>query len=105
MDTGQSRAVTVNEGTFSLTTRNLKRKPSNMTSARPVQRRALPSPLAPSIKQAISVEEWETKAGLEELEMKSVSVLKAASDKAPLPLKVCLSLWIFILVELLSSFK
>jgi hypothetical protein len=74
-----------------------------MSSARPGQRRAPPSPLTPTVKQVVSVEEWESKAPLDELELKSVAVLKTASEKIPLPLKVRPFLWLSGFTE--SSFK
>ena len=59
-----------------------------MAAARLGQRRAPPSPLTPSVKQHISVEEWEAKTRLDELEVKSVNAVKAACEKVPLPSKV-----------------
>ena len=59
-----------------------------MAAARLGQRRAPPSPLTPSVNQHISVEEWEAKTRLDELEVKSVNAVKAACEKVPLPSKV-----------------
>ncbi|KAH7923166.1 Sec34-domain-containing protein [Leucogyrophana mollusca] len=61
-----------------------------MASARsPVtQRRPNPPPAAtPPPKPQLSVEEWEAKAPLGELAIKSVALIKAASERTPIPLK------------------
>jgi hypothetical protein len=48
-----------------------------------------PSSLAPLSKgPVISVEDWEAKAPLGDLQLRSVNLLKSAGEKAPLPLKV-----------------
>jgi len=65
-----------------------------MSSGRTAQRRGTtPIHLSTHPKPVISVEDWEAKAPLGELETRSVSVIKAASEKASLPSKV----WIFLL--------
>lgn len=46
-------------------------------------------PLSPHPKSTISVEEWESKAPLSDLELRSVHAVKRASENIPLPLKVC----------------
>lgn len=43
---------------------------------------------APPPKPTLSMEEWEAKAPLGELEARSVNLLKAASERSPLPIKV-----------------
>lgn len=60
-----------------------------MSSSRIVQRRgAAPVVLTPHPKPMISVEEWEAKAPLGELEIRSINVMKLAGERTPLPLKV-----------------
>lgn len=60
-----------------------------MASARPGHRRGgAPTAPSPHPKPALSVEEWESRAPLGDLEIKSVNVLKTAGEKVPLPLKV-----------------
>ncbi|KAF8134474.1 Sec34-like family-domain-containing protein [Boletus edulis] len=54
------------------------------TQRRPV---APPTPTLPP-KPQITLEEWEAKAPLSDLALKSVAAIKAASEKSPLPLKV-----------------
>jgi conserved oligomeric Golgi complex subunit 3 len=44
--------------------------------------------LTPQPKLTISVEEWEAKAPLSELHLRSINAIKLASEKVPLPLKV-----------------
>ncbi|EMD33046.1 hypothetical protein CERSUDRAFT_160557 [Gelatoporia subvermispora B] len=47
-----------------------------------------PAPVpSPHPKRVINVEEWEAKAPLDDLEIRSVNVLKIASERRPLPLK------------------
>ncbi|KAG9220431.1 hypothetical protein CCMSSC00406_0003887 [Pleurotus cornucopiae] len=55
-----------------------RRAPTNLSSPSPSQLRPPP---------VISVEEWESKAPLGELETRSVALIKEASEKLPLPLK------------------
>ena len=45
-------------------------------------------PLTPQPKPTISVEEWEAKAPLSDLHLRSINAIKLASEKVPLPLKV-----------------
>jgi len=52
------------------------------------RRGATPATLSPHPKPALSLEEWEARAPLGDLEIKSVNALKLAAEKAPLPLKV-----------------
>jgi hypothetical protein len=60
-----------------------------MASSRTGHRRgATPATLSPHPKPALSLEEWEARAPLGDLEIKSVNALKLAAEKAPLPLKV-----------------
>ncbi|KAF9241866.1 Sec34-like family-domain-containing protein [Melanogaster broomeanus] len=61
-----------------------------MSAARPsTQRRPVAPPTAiPQPKQQISLEEWDSKAPLSDLALKSVAAIKAAGEKTPLPLKV-----------------
>ena len=65
-----------------------------MTSNRPQRKGQTPVPLplhpspAPASKQVISVEEWEAKAPLGDLETRSINAIKAAAEKVPYPLKV-----------------
>lgn len=61
-----------------------------MSAVRPnTQRRpAAPPTPTPQPKPQISLEEWEAKAPLSDLALKSVAAIKAASEKSPLPLKV-----------------
>jgi conserved oligomeric Golgi complex subunit 3 len=71
-----------------------------MASTRQGQRRVVPPTLSPHTKPPISVEEWESKAPLGELETKSVNTLKVASEKIPLPPKVPFTfLWPIIIEE------
>ncbi|KAF9227177.1 Sec34-domain-containing protein [Gyrodon lividus] len=60
-----------------------------MSAARPsTQRRPVAPPTpTPQAKPQISLEEWDAKAPLSDLALKSVAVIKAASEKTPLPLK------------------
>jgi hypothetical protein len=44
--------------------------------------------LSPHPKPGISVEEWESKAPLGEIELRSIAAVKAAGEHLPLPLKV-----------------
>jgi hypothetical protein len=43
---------------------------------------------ASASKQFINVEEWEAKAPLGDLEIRSINAIKAAAEKVPYPLKV-----------------
>ena len=54
-----------------------------------IQRRPA-APPTPTLqpKPQISLEEWESKAPLSDLALKSVAAIKTASEKSPLPLKV-----------------
>ncbi|TFK53805.1 Sec34-domain-containing protein [Heliocybe sulcata] len=52
------------------------------------RRAATPSAPSPHPKPVITLEEWEAKAPLGDLEIKSVNAIKAASERVPLPLKV-----------------
>ncbi len=63
--------------------------PTTMASTRTSGRRppALGPPVTPA-RRAISVEEWEAKAPLDDLELRSISALRAANEKIPLPLRV-----------------
>ncbi|KAF9445796.1 hypothetical protein P691DRAFT_805193 [Macrolepiota fuliginosa MF-IS2] len=56
-----------------------------MASSRPSQPRRPPA-ITPAPK-TISVEEWEAKAPLGDLELRSINALKAANEKIPLPLR------------------
>ncbi|KAJ8521822.1 hypothetical protein ONZ45_g1537 [Pleurotus djamor] len=47
----------------------------------------IPSRLGPTPAPTISVEEWEAKAPLGELETRSIALIKEASERLPLPLK------------------
>ena len=68
-----------------------------MTSNRVGHRRGgAPTTLSLHPKSALSVEEWEARAPLGDLEIKSVNALKLAGEKVPLPLKVCFYLPISI---------
>lgn len=59
-------------------------------SSRPGRRGGAPAPLplTPHPKPTISVEEWEAKAPLSDLHLRSINAIKLASEKVPLPLKV-----------------
>ena len=59
-------------------------------SSRPSRRGGAPASLAltPQSKLTISVEEWEAKAPLSDLHLRSINAIKLASEKVPLPLKV-----------------
>jgi hypothetical protein len=60
-----------------------------MAAARPAQRRGTAPVLnTPQARPILNVEEWEAKAPLTDREITSVGILKAASEKAPLPYKV-----------------
>ncbi|KAF9466887.1 Sec34-like family-domain-containing protein [Collybia nuda] len=63
-----------------------------MASNRPAVRRgATPVQVSTQTKSTVSVEEWEARAPLGELETRSVNLIKAASERVPLPLKVSTS--------------
>ena len=49
---------------------------------------AMPSMPTPHAKPVITMEEWEAKAPLGEVELRSVNLVKAANEKTPLPSKV-----------------
>jgi hypothetical protein len=77
-----------------------------MTSVRQGhQRRGAPPALSSHSKPVtISLEEWEAKAPLGDLEIKSIDALKVASENIPLPLKVWyLSFCLPIILERLVS--
>ena len=58
-------------------------------SSRPSRRGRAPSlSLTPQPKPTISVEEWEAKAPLSDLHLRSINGIKIACEKMPLPLKV-----------------
>jgi hypothetical protein len=59
-----------------------------MASSRPAQRRAAPAQLTTQPKNILSVEDWEAKAPLSDLETRSINLIKAATEKVPLPAKV-----------------
>ena len=60
-----------------------------MAAPRAAQRRPqAPSSLSPHPKQMISVEDWETKAPLDELQARSVASLKRVCGERRLPFKV-----------------
>lgn len=61
---------------------------SNRTA---VRRGTTPAHLSIQAKPIISVEDWEAKAPLGDLETRSVNLIKAAGERAPLPLKVAAS--------------
>ncbi|KIJ68059.1 hypothetical protein HYDPIDRAFT_107669 [Hydnomerulius pinastri MD-312] len=60
-----------------------------MSAIRPNAQRipATPPTLTPQAKPQISLEEWEAKAPLSDIALKSIAAVKAASEKTPLPLK------------------
>ncbi|KAJ7837718.1 Sec34-like family-domain-containing protein [Mycena leptocephala] len=61
---------------------------SSRWPARPAQRRGTAPVLnTPQARPVLNVEEWEAKAPLTDREITSVGILKAASEKAPLPYK------------------
>lgn len=56
--------------------------------------RRQPAPAATPVSQpkpAITLEDWEAKSPLGEIETRSVNLLKEASERAALPVKVCIS--------------
>jgi len=53
------------------------------------QRRPQTSVPSPHVKPAITMEDWEAKSPLGDLEVRSVNVLKGACEERKLPLKVC----------------
>jgi hypothetical protein len=59
-------------------------------SSRPSRRGGAPTSLSltPQPKLTISVEEWEAKAPLSDLHLRSINAIRLASEKVPLPLKV-----------------
>ncbi|KAF8557664.1 Sec34-domain-containing protein [Imleria badia] len=61
-----------------------------MSAVRPGAQRRPAAPPTPTLqpKPQISLEEWEAKAPLSDLALKSVAAIKVASEKSPLPLKV-----------------
>lgn len=62
-----------------------------MSSNRPSPRRAAaPAQLTTQQKPTITItmEEWEAKAPLSDIETQSINALKAASERVPLPFKV-----------------
>ncbi|KAG1832391.1 Sec34-like family-domain-containing protein [Suillus variegatus] len=52
------------------------------------RRAGIPAASTPRPKPQFTIEEWEAKAPLSDLALKSVAVVKSASEKAPLPLKI-----------------
>lgn len=58
-----------------------------MTSKVPHRQAGTPSSINPHPKQIISLEEWESKSPLGEIQLKSINALKSATEKTPLPLK------------------
>ncbi|KAG2055343.1 Sec34-domain-containing protein [Suillus hirtellus] len=54
----------------------------------PHRRAGIPAASTPRPKPQFTIEEWEAKAPLSDLALKSVAVVKSASEKTPLPLKV-----------------
>ncbi|KAG6873047.1 hypothetical protein C0995_003804 [Termitomyces sp. Mi166 len=63
--------------------------PLIMASGRP-RRAAAPTQLAPQAKPTLSVEEWEAKAPLGDVEVRSIARVKSASEQIPLPSKFTL---------------
>lgn len=63
-----------------------------MSTARPAVQRRTAAPIAPAQqpKTQITLEEWEAKAPLSDLALKSVTAIQMAMESAPLPLKVSL---------------
>jgi hypothetical protein len=59
---------------------------SSRPPAQPLQRRG--PAIATQAKNILSVEEWEAKASLSDLEIRSINLIKTASEKTPLPVKV-----------------
>jgi hypothetical protein len=60
-------------------------------SSRPSRRGGAPASLSLTpqpTKPTISVEEWEAKAPLSDIHLRSINAIKLASEKVPLPLKV-----------------
>ncbi|KAG2074742.1 Sec34-domain-containing protein [Suillus decipiens] len=53
----------------------------------PPRRAGIPAASTPRPKAQFTIEEWEAKAPLSDLALKSVAVVKAASENTPLPLK------------------
>jgi hypothetical protein len=53
----------------------------------PHRRAGIPAASTPRPKPQFTIEEWEAKAPLSDLALKSVAAVKAASEKTPLPLK------------------
>jgi hypothetical protein len=76
-----------------------------MASSRPAQRRGpAPAQLTTQTKNILSVEDWEAKAPLSDLEIRSINLIKIASEKVPLPVKVGnLSSNVLALLGLMSS--
>ncbi|KAG1869755.1 Sec34-like family-domain-containing protein [Suillus tomentosus] len=54
----------------------------------PHRRAGIPVTSTPRPKPQFTIEEWEAKAPLSDLALKSVAVVKSASEKTPLPLKI-----------------
>ncbi|KAG1790485.1 Sec34-like family-domain-containing protein [Suillus plorans] len=54
----------------------------------PHRRAGIPAASTPRPKPQFTIEEWEAKAPLSDLALKSVAVVKCASEKTPLPLKI-----------------
>lgn len=61
-----------------------------MASGTAARRPPVHTSLSPHPKTVVSVEEWEAKAPLGDIETRSVSLIKAASERTALPFKVCL---------------
>jgi hypothetical protein len=60
-----------------------------MSVLRPqVRRTPAVLPLSPHPKVGVSLEEWETKAPLDDLQLRSVEAVRIASQNIPLPAKV-----------------
>ncbi|KAG2154342.1 Sec34-like family-domain-containing protein [Suillus bovinus] len=57
----------------------------------PHRRAGIPATSTPRPKPQFTIEEWEAKAPLSDLALKSVAVVKTASEKTPLPLKISIN--------------
>lgn len=88
-DVFRSCDVRLDDLIFGLTGRSCARQVHchHMALARP-RRSAASTSLAPQTKPTLSVEEWEAKAPLNDVETRSIAEIKSASEHVPLPSKV-----------------
>jgi hypothetical protein len=75
-----------------------------MTSSRSTQARRPPALTTIPAQKSISLEQWEEKAPLGDLELRSISALKIANEKIPLPLRVRLWTTSYLVIAQFDKF-